>query len=73
MFQVKLAVYDLSRGLASQMSEAILGQRIDGIWHTGKLQYLILCSRLVVGLQFRRQVSLFMGGSTSSAEAYRFV
>ena len=39
MSQVKLLVYDLSRGLASQLSEAILGQRIDGIWHTGVLVY----------------------------------
>jgi hypothetical protein len=34
-----LAVYDLSRGMASSMSEAILGMRIDGIWHTGVLAY----------------------------------
>ena len=33
--RVKLLVYDLSRGMASQMSEQFLGQRIDGIWHTG--------------------------------------
>lgn len=32
---VQLAVYDLSRGMAQSMSQAILGQRIDGIWHTG--------------------------------------
>lgn len=35
MARVELAVYDLSNGMASQLSEAILGQRIDGIWHTG--------------------------------------
>lgn len=35
MVKVELAVYDLSNGMASQLSEAILGQRIDGIWHTG--------------------------------------
>ena len=28
---VELAVYDLSRGMASVMSPQILGQRIDGI------------------------------------------
>jgi desumoylating isopeptidase 1 len=39
MPRVELAVYDLSNGLASQMSQAILGQRIDGIWHTGILVY----------------------------------
>lgn len=35
MSQVQLAVYDLTRGMARTMSQAILGQRIDGIWHTG--------------------------------------
>eukprot|EP01038_Epipyxis_sp_PR26KG_P004309 gene4309-6106_t len=33
--EVQLAVYDLSRGMAAAMSQAILGQRIEGIWHTG--------------------------------------
>ena len=32
---MQLAVYDLSRGMASQLSGQILGQTIDGIWHTG--------------------------------------
>jgi hypothetical protein len=35
MPQVLLAVYDLTNGMASMMSEGILGQRIEGIWHTG--------------------------------------
>lgn len=38
-FEVQLAVYDLSRGMARSMSQAILGQRIDGIWHTGIVAY----------------------------------
>lgn len=33
---VKLLVYDLSNGMAANMSEAVLGQRIDGVWHTGE-------------------------------------
>ena len=33
--EVVLEVYDLSRGMATSMSQAILGMRIDGIWHTG--------------------------------------
>ncbi len=33
--KIELAVYDLSNGLAAQMSQAILGQYIEGIWHTG--------------------------------------
>jgi len=32
---VQLAVYDLSRGMAAQLSGRILGQTIEGIWHTG--------------------------------------
>lgn len=39
MTRVQLAVYDLSNGMAQQLSQAILGQRIDGIWHTGILVY----------------------------------
>ncbi|PFX23176.1 Desumoylating isopeptidase 1 [Stylophora pistillata] len=34
-FPVKLYVYDLSRGMAKQLSPLILGKQIDGIWHTG--------------------------------------
>lgn len=32
---VTLAIYDLSNGLARELSPVILGKRIDGIWHTG--------------------------------------
>ncbi|KAJ7340348.1 Desumoylating isopeptidase 1 [Desmophyllum pertusum] len=38
-FPVKLYVYDISRGLARQMSPLLLGKRIDGIWHTGLVCY----------------------------------
>ncbi|KAN0062595.1 hypothetical protein ACQY0O_005127 [Thecaphora frezii] len=31
---VKLCVYDLSQGLARQLSLALTGRQIDGIWHT---------------------------------------
>lgn len=37
METVQLLVYDLSRGLAISLSQQILGQRIEGIWHTGVL------------------------------------
>ena len=37
--RVQLLVYDLSRGMATSMSQAILGQQIDGIWHTGILVF----------------------------------
>lgn len=36
---VTLAVYDLSQGLARQLSPAFLGRQIDGIWHTGVRVY----------------------------------
>lgn len=32
---VQLYVYDMTNGVASVMSQMLLGQRIDGIWHTG--------------------------------------
>jgi len=38
-FPVKLYVYDISRGLARQLSPLLLGKRIDGVWHTGLVCY----------------------------------
>lgn len=32
---VTLAVYDLSAGMAAQLSEVLIGRRVEGIWHTG--------------------------------------
>ncbi|MED6119393.1 hypothetical protein PIB30_011458 [Stylosanthes scabra] len=37
--RVTLNVYDLSQGLARQLSTAFLGQAIEGIWHTGIVVY----------------------------------
>uniref|UniRef100_A0A147A2T8 palmitoyl-protein hydrolase n=1 Tax=Fundulus heteroclitus TaxID=8078 RepID=A0A147A2T8_FUNHE len=34
-FPVKLYIYDLSRGMARQLSPVMLGRQLDGIWHTG--------------------------------------
>jgi len=34
MSSVKLYVYDLSNGLARQLSMQMTGKQIDGIWHT---------------------------------------
>ncbi|KAG5853980.1 desumoylating isopeptidase 1-like [Anguilla rostrata] len=31
---VKLYVYDMSRGMARQLSPIMLGKQLDGIWHT---------------------------------------
>jgi hypothetical protein len=39
MFDVTLHLYDLSQGMAKQMSMAFLGKQIDGIWHTGIVVY----------------------------------
>ncbi|KAK9240941.1 PPPDE putative peptidase domain-containing protein [Lipomyces kononenkoae] len=33
-FPVQLYVYDLSKGLARQMSMQFIGKQIDGVWHT---------------------------------------
>ncbi|XP_028413135.1 uncharacterized protein LOC114535989 [Dendronephthya gigantea] len=38
-FKVKLHIYDVSRGIAKQMSPLLLGKQIDGIWHTGIVIY----------------------------------
>lgn len=37
MSKVIVSLYDLSQGMARQMSPALLGKTIDGIWHTGML------------------------------------
>ena len=34
-FPVSVNLYDLSNCMAKQMSRAIIGKQIDGIWHTG--------------------------------------
>ncbi|XP_042253557.1 desumoylating isopeptidase 1b [Thunnus albacares] len=33
-YPVKVYIYDLSRGMARQLSPLMLGKQIDGIWHT---------------------------------------
>ncbi|KAF8394128.1 hypothetical protein HHK36_020334 [Tetracentron sinense] len=37
--KVSLNVYDLSQGLARQLSVSFLGKAIEGIWHTGVVVY----------------------------------
>ncbi|KAL1211924.1 DeSI-like protein [Cardamine amara subsp. amara] len=37
--KVTLNVYDLSRGLALQLSQSLLGKLIEGVWHTGIVVY----------------------------------
>ncbi|KAF9604791.1 hypothetical protein IFM89_010332 [Coptis chinensis] len=37
--KVSLNVYDLSQGLARQLSTSFLGKAIEGIWHTGVVVY----------------------------------
>lgn len=38
-YKVLLNVYDLSQGLARQLSVSFLGRAIEGIWHTGIVVY----------------------------------
>lgn len=35
MFPVTVYRYDISMGMAAQMSQMLLGRQLDGIWHTG--------------------------------------
>eukprot|EP00850_Spirogloea_muscicola_P023562 SM000368S13745 [mRNA] locus=s368:3601:5515:+ [translate_table: standard] len=37
--RVRLHIYDLSQGLAKQMSKSFLGKEIEAIWHTGVVVY----------------------------------
>lgn len=38
-FTVTLNLYDLSQGMAKNMSRMIIGKQVDGIWHTGIVVY----------------------------------
>lgn len=38
-YKVSLNVYDLSQGLARQLSTTFLGKAIEGVWHTGIVVY----------------------------------
>lgn len=38
-FGVQLFIYDLSRGMARQLSPIMLGKQLDGIWHTSIVIY----------------------------------
>lgn len=33
-YPVKLYIYDMSRGMARQLSPLMLGRQLDGVWHT---------------------------------------
>lgn len=38
-YRVELFIYDLSQGLASVMSQMLIGRQLDGIWHTSVVVY----------------------------------
>ena len=38
-FTVQCNLYDLSQGMAKNMSRMIIGKQVDGIWHTGIVVY----------------------------------
>ncbi|XP_050308459.1 uncharacterized protein LOC126744910 [Anthonomus grandis grandis] len=37
--RVELYIYDLSKGMAAQLSPILIGKKIDGIWHTSIVVY----------------------------------
>jgi hypothetical protein len=51
---VHLHVYDLSQGLAAQLSPVLLGRQVDGVWHTA----------IVVG-----GIEFYFGNGVSAAKA----
>ncbi|XP_051968509.1 desumoylating isopeptidase 1b [Xyrauchen texanus] len=38
-YNVKLYIYDISKGLARQLSPLMLGRQLEGIWHTSIVAY----------------------------------
>lgn len=38
-YSVTCNLYDLSQGIAKNMSRMIIGKQVDGIWHTGIVVY----------------------------------
>ncbi|KAG9338852.1 hypothetical protein JZ751_025292 [Albula glossodonta] len=38
-YSVKLYIYDMSKGMARQLSPIMLGKQLDGIWHTSIVIY----------------------------------
>lgn len=36
---VQLYIYDLTKGMASMMSQMLLGRHIEGFWHTAVVVY----------------------------------
>lgn len=41
--QVKLYVYDLSNGMAKQLSRQLTGRQIDGIWYVHPSDTTVTC------------------------------
>ena len=55
-YPVYVYVYDLSQGMARMLSGQLLGQQIDGIWHTGEsLSHSCVLEGVCWGLQRARQ------------------
>mmetsp|Transcript_11467 Transcript_11467/g.18462 ORF Transcript_11467/g.18462 Transcript_11467/m.18462 type:complete len:599 (-) Transcript_11467:211-2007(-) len=38
-YPVQIYIYDLSQGMASMYSQALIGKQVDGIWHTSIIVY----------------------------------
>ena len=69
--QVTVNLYDLSQGLAKNMSRMIIGKQVDGIWHTGIVVYGQeyyygggICSGTPAGTPYGRPVQTIPIGTT---------
>lgn len=48
---VKLYVYDLSNGLAKQLSRQLTGKQIDGVWSVFSFSHVSTCSYRICQVQ----------------------
>ncbi|KAJ4459341.1 putative desumoylating isopeptidase 1 [Paratrimastix pyriformis] len=67
---VKLHVYDMTQGMAKQLSRQLLGHEIEGVWHTGVIVYGVGLSRFfLAGITHTCSASeyFFGGGIERSA------
>ena len=73
--KITLNVYDLSNGLAKQVSMALLGKQIEGVWHTGIVihgkEYYFgsgICADPVGSTPFGKPVKTLDLGTTDKTE-----
>ena len=59
-YSVELWLFDLSNGMAKQLSPAFVGREIEGIWHTSVIVYgkvCVLCKIMLDIKTFCRNLS----------------